>query len=178
LPSRACRAGGSENPHEHFTLAWWEPFLKTLQAWLATGPYSGNVLTARLLDSADPLGEFWRVACEPFLGGDISTVEWDEVAAFPALVGTLKPTKEPSPVFTSKFCHFLRPKVFPVVDNEGLGNKGQRDEDFYRYVQEEWEAMRSDTRAELINALTALIEETDSPPSPTFHMRTRSSNFD
>jgi hypothetical protein len=109
-----------ENPHGNFTLEWWKPFLKTLQAWIATRPVSGTILTSRFTDSASALSEAWHVACEPFLEDDISMVTWDQVAAFPMVVAPIKPTHTPSPVFTSKFCHFLLPRVFPVVDNEGL----------------------------------------------------------
>jgi hypothetical protein len=46
---------------------------------------------------------------------DIIGVTWDQVRAFPEVDPRLKPTR--SPLFPSKFCHFLLPRIFPVVDD-------------------------------------------------------------
>lgn len=62
----------------------------------------------------------------------------------------------PSPVFTSKFCHFLVPRVFPVVDNEAMKNTHTY-EGYFRYVQDQWALTAPDDRV----ALTAPVR--DSP---------------
>jgi hypothetical protein len=113
-----------ENPHGTFTLEWWKPFLRRLNRWKATrGWDDGTVLTSRFVSCRAELSTVWTEACEPFLDDDITSVTWEQVSAFPILVATIKPTRSHSPVFASKFCHFLLPRVFPVVDNEGLGNR-------------------------------------------------------
>jgi hypothetical protein len=43
-----------------------------------------------------------------------------------------------SPVFRSKFCHFLFPKVFPVADNRAMGSGGRAYEDHFNRVRELW----------------------------------------
>ena len=149
-----------QNPNGDFTAAWWQRFLPTLQAWIATRPFSGAVLTSRFTQCATALSAAWQEACVPHLKDDISAVTWDEVKAFPNEVAKIKPTKAPSPVFTSKFCHFLLPKVFPVVDNEGLGNRWPTYEGYFRYVQGEWKSTNSVARAELVTELTRLVEAT------------------
>src|SRR5436309_142330 len=123
----------SENPNGTFTLSWWGPFLRTLHAWRATRPFGSAELTARFRERADALGEAWREACIPVLDSDISAVSWERISAFATEVGKIKPTKSPSPVFTSKFCHFLLPKVFPVVDDEGLGNRWPTYEGYFKF---------------------------------------------
>jgi hypothetical protein len=55
------------------------------------------------------------MSCAPFLDQDITAVSWDDVKAFPDEVARIKQVR--SPVFTSKFCHFLLPRVYPVIDN-------------------------------------------------------------
>ena len=152
-----------ENPHGHFTLEWWGPFLKRLQAWIATRPVSGRELTARFQAALPALSEAWRSACEPHAGEDITTVSWEEVAAFPATVAEIKPTLTPSPVFTSKFCHFLLPPVFPVVDNEGLGNAWATYERYFRFVQREWETTPEEARTKLMAELRGQIEAAGAP---------------
>jgi hypothetical protein len=62
-----------------------------------------------------------------------------------------------SPVFASKFCHFLLPKVFPVVDNEGSGNRWPRYEQYFDLVQSLWASAEHDTRAELIASMTEAV---------------------
>jgi hypothetical protein len=145
------------NPHGDFTLEWWRAFLKRLQAWKATRPFTGDVLTARFVESAPALSEAWS-SCEPLLTQDISTVPWARVAAFADEVATIKPTRSPSPVFTSKFCHFLAPAIFPVVDNEGLGNAWRTYEQYFECVQDEWAATDASVRDAMAAKLTALVE--------------------
>jgi hypothetical protein len=159
-----------ENPDGNFTLDWWKEFLPTLHAWRATRPFSGAELTSRFTAGATALSSAWQDACVPHLDDDISTVDWGQVEAFPTEVAKIKPTKTPSPVFSSKFCHFLLPRVFPVVDDEGLGNRWPTYEAYFRVVQREWESTESATRTELIDALTALIEQTGQQVSAGFPM--------
>ena len=79
---------------------------------------------------------------------------------FPRRVAPIKPTQTPSPVFTSKFCHFLLPRVYPVVDNEGLGNRWSTYETYFRLVQREWIDTDPNVRISLVNRLSGLIEAT------------------
>jgi hypothetical protein len=74
--------------------------------------------------------------------------------AFPNEVGKIKPTHDPSPVFTSKFCHFLLPNVFPVVDNLAVGGGWRNYQTYFRFVQYEWSSTDPSTRADLVTALT------------------------
>jgi hypothetical protein len=94
------------------------------------------------------------MACAPYLERDITSVAWEEVMAFPNEVGKIKPTKFPSPVFTSKFCHFQLPKVFPVVDNEAVGGSWPNYQNYFKYVQYEWNTTDPSTRTRLLTALT------------------------
>ena len=87
---------------------------------------------------------------------------WDQVKAFPTQVAKIKPTKVASPVFTSKFCHFLLPRVFPVVDREGVGSRWRTYEAYFRFVQDEWRSTGTATRADLARELTRLMEENSS----------------
>jgi hypothetical protein len=160
----------SENPHGNFTNAWWQPFLRTLHVWRATRPFSGAELTSRFLETADRLGAAWREVCAPRLDDDVSTVTWDEIEPFPMAVGTIKPTRTPSPVFTSKFCHFLLPRIFPVVDAEGLGNRWPTYQAYFRFVQSEWASTEPPTRAALTERVTDLIQRSGEPAFSGFPM--------
>ena len=161
-----------ENPNGDFNLAWWERFLPLLRLWIATRPVSGDVLTARFMERAPTLSAAWRSACVPVVEHDISTVSWEQVEAFPSEVARIKPTRAPSPVFTSKFCHFLLPKVFPVVDNEGLGNRWTYEE-YFKLVQTLWAHTEPGTQTDLVNELTRLIEASGQPVVSEFPMKNK-----
>jgi hypothetical protein len=128
---------------------------------------------ASFMERAEALGEVWREACVPVLDEDISTVGWERIAAFPIEVGKIKPTKRPSPVFTSKFCHFLLPKVFPVVDDEGLGNRWPTYEGYFRFVQEVWKSTDVVDQSRLEAELSRLIELEGQRPSSRFPMKNK-----
>lgn len=97
-------------------------------------------------------------------------VTWEEVKAFPDLVIKLKPTSKPSVVFTSKFCHFLLPKVFPVADNLALGVGDWSYERYFRHVQREWLDSGAIIQSQLVSALTQLIEDQGLQVSSRFPM--------
>lgn len=144
-----------ENPKGNFTLDWWQQYqLPRLRRWIAIRPYSGAVLTPRFVECATTLSAAWQVACVPYLERDITSVTWKEVMAFPNEVAKIKPTKAPSPVFTSKFCHFLLPRVFPVVDNDAVGGGWGNYQTYFEFVQYQWSSTDRSTQADLVRALT------------------------
>ena len=143
-----------ENPDGNFTLDWWQQYqLPRLRRWIAIRPYSGAILTPRFIECATALNAAWQAACVPNLERDISSVTWEEVMAFPSTVGKIKPTKAPSPVFISKFCHFLLPRIFPVVDNEAVGGGWLTYQAYFKFVQYEWNTTVPSTRGDLITEL-------------------------
>jgi hypothetical protein len=50
--------------------------------------------------------------------------------------------------------------VFPVVDNEGLGNRWSNYERYFRHVQDEWAATDDTDKAAMITAITTRIAAT------------------
>src|SRR5580658_7246272 len=76
-------AWASNNPNGRFTDDWWTTVLPVLNAWRATRPVSGGELTVRFERLRQDLQNAWSVSCAPFVGLDITEVEWDQVAAFP-----------------------------------------------------------------------------------------------
>jgi hypothetical protein len=154
-----------------FSDAWWTPFLRRLHDWIAIRPATYAELTARFVERRDALTVAWAVHCAPYRHLDITGVSWAQVGGFANLVGEIKPMKGlPSPVFTSKFCHFMLPMVFPVVDNEGSGNRWPRYEQYFNHVQSLWASTPEDTRAALIAAMTEAVESTGLKLNPEFPM--------
>jgi hypothetical protein len=145
------------NPHGQFDLGWWETFLPRLVRWRAIRPLSRASMTSHATAAFPALTTAWRQSVAPLAGKDISEFEWDDVAAFPETVTPIKPLRRPSPVFTSKFCHFLAPHVFPVVDNAAMGNRHAHYRDHYQSVRDAWlttsPATQRVLRQEMTNAV-------------------------
>ena len=146
----------SANPHGAFDDAWWADFLPVLRGWRATRPRGSAFLTARAQTQFSALAQAWTLDVEPNLGHDIASIEWSDVSAFPVLVGEIKDVA--SPVFTSKFCHFLAPAIFPVVDNAAMGNPFSTYEACFRTFKAEWLSTDEVTRQALVSRLTNLID--------------------
>jgi hypothetical protein len=90
------------------------------------------------------------------LNNDIANVEWQQIATFPALVAEIKDVK--SPVFTSKFCHLLAPRIFPVVDNAAMGNPFPTYKCYYISGRDEWLETDPATQQALEARLTEQID--------------------
>jgi len=154
-----------------FSDAWWTPFLQRLQGWKAIRPATYAEVTARFVERRDALSLAWAAHCAPYRGLDIAGVTWAQVGGFADLVGEIKPMKGlASPVFTSKFCHFLLPMVFPVVDNEGSGNRWPRYQQHFNHAQSLLASTPDDTRAALIAAMTEAVASAGAKPDAEFPM--------
>jgi hypothetical protein len=153
-----------QDPRGNFTEAWWQGFLPHLRTWKATRPARTAVLTREATDSLPTLRETWARCCSPVAGRDVAEVDWTDVADFPAVVAGIKPDRsllQPvrSPVFTAKFCHFLLPAVFPVVDRAAMGLPfGATYQAHFEGVRREWAATPDSTCQELHTALRSRID--------------------
>jgi hypothetical protein len=142
-----------------FSDAWWNPFLRHLHSSRALRPATYAEVTERFDERRAALRAAWGTDCAPYSDLDIIGVTWAQVGGFCDLVGELKPMKSlASPVFTSKFCHFMLPKVFPIVDTEGAGNKWPRYQLYFEYVQSLWATTPEDTRTDLIGIMTKILK--------------------
>jgi hypothetical protein len=92
-------------------------------------------------------------------------------ARVPEVVYRLKPTR--SPVFPSKFCHFLLPKVFPVVDGLALAGHPHTCEAYFRLVKGTWETTAQNTQQCLIAEIADLITESGQSLDPAFPVVTK-----
>ncbi|MGI5152339.1 hypothetical protein ACQEVC_39205 [Plantactinospora sp. CA-294935] len=159
----------NQNPDGEFLDDWWPAFLRRLTIWRAVRPFSKAAVTALLVSNRDDLAGAWDQACAPARDMDITGVCWEQVRAFPEVAARLKPTKSGSPVFPSKFCHFLLPRIFPVFDNAAVGasrSRGARGrsapltyEGYFNLIKDTWAATPAELRAELVAELTRLVED-------------------
>ncbi len=143
------------NPNGTFTPKWWDGFLPILSGWRALRPRSQVFVTNRATQKFAELSQVWKKAIEDVFTSDIATIPWGNIAPFATLVGTIKNVE--SPVFTSKFCHFLAPHIFPVVDNAAMDNPFRTYENYYLTGQSQWKATNDAVQQELVKTLTWAI---------------------
>jgi len=154
-----------------FSDAWWTPFLRRLRNWIAIRPATYAEVTARFVERRDALSLAWAAHGAPYWNLDITGVTLAQVGGFADLVGEIKPRKGlASPVFTSKSCHFLLPRVFPVVDNEGSGNLWPRYQQYFTHVQSLWGSTVENTRAAMIAPMSEAVESAGTKVNPEFPM--------
>ena len=103
----------------------------------------------------------WADAIAPHIDQDIAELEWHQIAAFPLLVKEIK--NVPSPTFTAKCCHFLAPRIFPVVDNDAVGSPSVTYEAYFKMSREEWLRTDPAIQAGLIASLTNEVQKLGRP---------------
>lgn len=154
------------NPRGCFTQEWWSIFLPELAKWKALRPKSPLLITSRAAARFQRLSEAWaECMTEDVLTADIAQVEWARVVSFVEVVSEIKNVA--SPVFTSKFCHFLAPGIFPVIDNAAMGNPFPSYKAYYETARGEWLQTPDHIRSELIGvfARDAAIERVSDYPA-------------
>lgn len=139
-----------------FNNEWWNQFIPILRSWLATRPLSSVYLTTRVQDRFQNLNDLWANNIAQILGADIQDLEWVEIEAFAHCVAEIKNVS--SPVFTSKFCHFLAPRIFPVIDNKAMGNRFETYKEYYNAGRDEWLQTNPETRKSLVDLLHRHID--------------------
>jgi hypothetical protein len=145
------------NPNGVFNGAWWPSFLQELKRWRATRRVSNALITANATAQWPALSAAWTANVAPFSNLDISGVTWNQVGPFFSVVSPIKPVK--SPVFASKFCHFLAPGLYPVVDWTVIGHRWATKpyRQYFEHFQQEWAATAPATQTLLRTQLGLLI---------------------
>ena len=151
------REMAAANPDGAFGDVWWAGFLPVLRAWRATRPRGSDYLTDRARHRFPALSQAWTSAVSPHLEVDFTSLEWRQIEAFPRVVAEIKDVG--SPVFASKFCHFLAPAIFPIVDNAAMGNPYSTYADCFVAYQKQWLLTNQHTRDELVSRLRVQIGE-------------------
>jgi len=142
-----------------FDLQWWNQFYPILHSWRADRRVMRAELTSRVQERFEKLGEAWLAVIVPRLKDDIEKVEWHQIAVFPELVTEIKWLVFPNAMFTSKFCHLLAPRIFPVSDKDAVGNPFATYEKYYTAARGEWLSTDTAIQTELVNVLTEAIGE-------------------
>ncbi len=137
-----------------FTPGWWPGIFQRLRSWRATRPRSFAYINENTLERLDRLHELWvEVNALP---DDITTMDLQINNAlifnFVNEIHSIKNVN--SPVFTSKFCHFVSPKRFAVIDRLAMGLPFNSYVDYLHYVRQEWNNTEDEVRNQLINFFT------------------------
>ena len=132
--------------------------INPLQTWVAIRPKPQNYIIENYLKSIDILNKIWRKDIVPVREGDITTIDYSSLETFIETVKNIKGVN--SYVFTSKFCHFLIPNIFPVYDNTALAGINNNYKEYYENFRSEWNNTDGDVKNQLITAIENKIKST------------------
>jgi hypothetical protein len=137
-----------------FDDGWWGEMWPLLWDWKAARAGGGRLVMGNQAHMQfGRLHEFWMSLGSRRSALDLSQVKWDRVEQLPAIAAEIKRLKHPSPVFPSKFSHFLIPKVFPVIDRAAMGLPYRDYSRYFAAAQSEWASTDERTRTDLRTAL-------------------------
>jgi hypothetical protein len=145
-----------------FSPSWWDESIMTrVVAWRAYRPVSAPQIRQWALPLLEELEGLYYSEIEPLLNVPFEDLEWGQLERFTELVAKAKRdvhgNVQGSPVFRSKVCHWIAPRLFPVADQAMLGVRTSY-EVFWRDVQSEWRRIELSKRAELRSELQRFIQ--------------------
>ena len=150
---------------------WWRTTVARLWAWKAIrSPIHPNTKAAimaagqqRLPEIAEYFSRFGTSTT--FNQPSIADLAWEDAQEIFAVAYSIKPGSSVipgSPVFASKFCHFVFPKVFTVMDDTATGIFEY--EFYWRGMKDEWS--RFPEKEEAIDILQRTVGELLHPCYP------------
>lgn len=126
------------------TEEWWRATVSRLSQWTANRPYSNNKIRNRGRKQLVRIRQQFRkliAAGEPC----ITNLQWADIDQLFEIAFEIKPLKSMTPVFASKMCHFLFPKLFIVMDNKATGVGHY--ELFWRGLKDSWNKFNDKEKA-------------------------------
>jgi hypothetical protein len=137
------------------TNQWWSATVNRLGKWSA---YRGRIKPNTKTEIAEHGTRRLQVFTQHYatlmgtgnVEPNIADLRWEDAAPLFSLSSEIKPS---SPVFPSKLCHFLFPKLFVPMDNEVIGRFEY--EFYWRGMKDEWS--RFDKKHEAREILSSAI---------------------
>ena len=143
-----------------FTDIWWSGILDRLIRWKAIRPRPAAFIAQRYFERQEMLIDLWKPVSN--LPPDILISERnnhndiiDIIAPIANRVREIKDVR--SPVFTSKFLHFIYPQIFPVIDRRAMGLPCEDYIEYWKSVRNEWQKTPEVVRHNLIDCLRTQI---------------------
>lgn len=98
---------------------WWAAIVRRLSRWRAIRPLRNQVVLQAGLVALPEMTQSYEALAARRL--QLENVAWQDVSMLYATAAGLKPTRSNSPVFGSKLCHFMLPRLYPVIDRAAVG---------------------------------------------------------
>jgi hypothetical protein len=135
------------------TPQWWDATVTRLAKWGAIRPVAKVVIATRGIQClSSVVAEYAQLKPNPAIEPSIVNTEWVDVAT---LFGIASQIKQPwPPVFASKMCHFLFPKLFIVMDTK-LCDPFEY-ELYWRGMKDEWQ--RFNSKAQAMSIFSAALD--------------------
>lgn len=139
-----------------FTSDWWEEIIPHLITWKATRGCTNAEIQKRAERASGKLSAEWarlRRVKDIADGG----AAWNKCEPFFAVAFGIKQTATNSSVFAAKLCHFVAPRIFPVIDNAVMGGTPDYGE-YWQNIRQRWLATPEAARHRMENYLRQKIK--------------------
>jgi len=148
------------------TKAWWVATMKRLSKWSANRPCPNDLIHNRGMRR---LGQIRQQYNRLISAGEpcITNLQWTYIEQLFGIASTIKPSR--TPVFASKMCHFLFPKLFIVMDNKATGVGHY--ELFWRGLKDAWNGFEQKDQAQTI-LFNAINNRQNLPLHPHYPVET------
>ena len=140
----------------------WGPCIRVLSGWKALRPSSKHEIRARGARIMDRLSYSYNQVRLIAERGDFTTCSWPDLDDLFTRAADVKGVR--SPVFASKLCHLLFPRLFPVIDRAVIGIPAEGYRGYWLRCRQAW--IDSLERECLIARLGAEIGESVLPSYP------------
>lgn len=146
---------------EPFSQRWWIDFvMPRVGTWRAYRPATKADIERWAFECLSEMKASYETCVAPFVDTPFDQLRWEDVAAFTEVVARAKRNVyggvQASPVFRSKVCHWIAPRLFPVADQEVLGINSPY-EIYWKEVQKAWAAIPLEIRETMIARLSEEI---------------------
>lgn len=142
----------------------WEPCLRRLSRWRALRPLSQDTIRQNAQQVMGQLEACYGQVRKTRGAADLTDCTWEELSPLFLTAAEIKGVR--SPVFASKLCHMLFPRLFPVIDRAAVGIPDDGYAGYWRRCQEAWGRSTEEERAILIAALQARMGKPALPSYP------------
>lgn len=156
------------------TEKWWTSTVERLGQWHAyrsrKPPNTKVEIHSRGLGCLNELQvQYAQIIASTGTEPSIVNLPWESVSAVFKTASNIKPY---SPVFASKMCHFLFPKLFIIMDN--LATSVFDYEFYWRGMKDEWNRFKEKSKA---RSLLEKAINSDKPMHPLYPFETRIIEF-
>ncbi len=154
-----------EDPNTAFSMTWWlTSIAPRIVSWKAYRGRTMDEINSCVEELLEEMRNTYVRETMPLLNVPFGELSWSMLQRLPMVVSRAKLDQhgqpQKSPVFRSKVCHWIAPRLYPVADNDVLGLNGTHPFELYwKAVHAHWRQIESSEQAKMIERVRQRVLE-------------------